>query len=205
MKINTNRWNKIRYSLFLPLYDLVAGPLYKQRQRSIALLSPQPDEKVLILGAGTGLDLYYLHQCTNLTAIDITPGMIAFLKFRASRLNISVDARVMDGQSLNFPDDSFDCIILHLIIAVIPDPVRCLLEAERVLKPGGRIVILDKFLPDSAKLSTLRKIANFFTNFMFSDISRKSADIISKTRLKKTDDMDAALGGLFRIIKLVKP
>ncbi|HEY4786788.1 MAG TPA: class I SAM-dependent methyltransferase [Bacteroidales bacterium] len=204
MPVNTNRWNKIRYSLFLPIYDLIAAPLYQQRKRSIELLSPLPEEKILILGAGTGLDLPYLQQCNHLTAIDITPGMIAMLKARARRLHISVDAAVMDGQQLRFPDESFDCIIMHLIIAVIPDPVRCIREAERVLKPGGRIIIFDKFLPDAAQLSTRRKIVNFFTNFMFSDITRRSADIINKTGLKKTDDVSAALGGMFRIIRLEK-
>jgi len=205
MKINTNRWNKIRYTLFMPAYDLLAGPFRKLRERSINLLWPKPEEKVLILGAGTGLDLYYLRHCQNITAIDITPAMISRLKSRAYKLGLTVDAKVMDGQKLDFPNNTFDCIVLHLIIAVIPDPVRCLKETERVLKPGGRIIILDKFLPDSAKLSLLRKIGNLFTNFMATDITRKAGDIIKNTNLKKEEDVDAALGGMFRIIKLVKP
>ena len=65
--------------------------------------------------------------------------------------------------------------------------------------------MLDKFLPDSEKLSLLRRIGNLFTNFMATDITRKSSDIIGITNLEKTHDVDAALGGMFRIIKLVKP
>ena len=204
MKINTNNWNRIRYTLFLPAYDLVAKPFHKLRQRSIDLLAPQPDEKILILGAGTGLDLYCLRHCKDITAIDITPAMISRLKSRAHKLGITVDAKVMDGQNLDFPDNTFNCIVLHLIIAVIPDPCRCLKEAERVLKPGGRIIIFDKFLPDNAKPSILRRIGNVFTNLMFTDITRRSADIISCTKLEKSLDVDAALGGMFRIIKLEK-
>lgn len=204
MKINTNTWNRIRYTLFMPGYDLLAKPFQKLRERSICLLFPQADDKVLILGAGTGLDLYYLRRCEDITAIDITPAMINRLKSRARELDMNVDARVMDGQKLEFADDTFDCIVLHLIIAVIPDPCRCIKEAERVLKPGGRIIILDKFLPDNEQPSLLRKLGNVFTNLMFTDITRRSADIIGCTRLEKTLDVDAALGGMFRIIKLEK-
>lgn len=204
MKINTNTWNRIRYTLFMPGYDLLAKPFHKLREKSIFLLFPQPDDKLLILGAGTGLDLFYLRRCNDITAIDITPAMINKLKSRAHRLNLQVDARVMDGQKLDFADNSFDCIVLHLIIAVIPDPYRCIKEAERVLKPGGRIIILDKFLPDNTRPSVLRQIGNVFTNLMFTDITRRSADIIGCTALKKTLDVDAALGGMFRIIKLEK-
>ena len=204
MKINTNSWNRIRYTLFFPAYDLVAKPFHKLRERSLLLLFPQPEDKILILGAGTGLDLFYLRRCQDITAIDITSAMISRLKRRAHQLNLPVDARVMDGQNLEFADNTFDCIILHLIIAVIPDPCRCIQEAERVLKPGGRIIILDKFLPDNAKPSILRRIGNFFTNLMFTDITRRSGDIISCTKLEKTLDVDAALGGMFRIIKLEK-
>ena len=204
MNVNTNNWNKIRYTFFTPVYDLMAGPFRKLRERSINLLFPHPTENLLILGAGTGLDLYYLRQCQFITAIDITPAMLSRLKSRARLLNLQVEAKVMDGQNLDFPDNTFDCIVLHLIIAVIPDPIRCIKEAERVLKPGGRIIILDKFLPDSSRISLLRKIGNLFTNFMFTDITRKAGDIIGSTNLKKTEDVNAALGGLFRIIKLEK-
>lgn len=205
MKINTNNWNRIRYTLFMPGYDLIAKPFQKLRKRSIDLLSPQPNEKILIVGAGTGLDLCYLSHCQDITAIDLTPAMIARLKSRAHKLNLLVDARVMDGQHLEFPDHTFDCVVLHLIIAVIPDPFRCIREVERVLKPGGRIIIMDKFLPDTAKISLRRRIGNVFTNFMATDITRKASDIIGSKKLEKTLDVDAALGGMFRIIKLVKP
>ena len=74
--INTNRWNKIRNTLLSPIYDAAASPFGKSRGRSIKQIAIQPGEKVLITGAGTGLDLEYLPNHAEITATDITPAML---------------------------------------------------------------------------------------------------------------------------------
>ncbi len=56
MSINTNRWNRIRYTAVAPLYDHIAR-FGVHRRRSVELLAPQAGERVLIVGAGTGADL----------------------------------------------------------------------------------------------------------------------------------------------------
>ena len=206
MGINTNSWNRLRYTLYAPLYDFVADRIFRRhRQRSVALLQEAPDAAILILGAGSGLDLPYLRHYTNLTAIDITPGMVARLEKRAQRLNVPVQARVMNGQKLQFADASFDAVILHLILAVIPDPVACLREVERVLKPGGTVMVFDKFLPDGEKPSLLRRLLNQVASTLFSDINRSIGAIVRHTALQQELNEPAALGGAFRIVLLRKP
>lgn len=206
MILNTNSWNRIRYTLYLPIYDLIAGKVFERyRKRSVALLQADAEDQILLSGAGTGLDLEYLTHYTNLTAIDITPGMISKLKERAKSLGISVNAQVMDGQKLEFPDNSFDAVLLHLILAVIPDPVACLQEVERVLKPGGTVMIFDKFLPDGQQPSVFRRIANTVAVILFSDINRSLQNIVSHTSLQVELNEPAAFKGTFRIIKLSKP
>lgn len=205
MSLNTNTWNRLRYTLYLPVYDLVADRIFrKYRERSVQLLSAKPDAAILILGAGTGLDLPYLQSYTNLTAIDITPGMISKLKHRADKLNMKVNAQVMNGQQLEFADGSFDAVILHLILAVIPDPAACIREVERVLKPGGTVMVFDKFLPDRQKPSLLRRLLNQVAGTLFSDINRSIGSIASHTSLQTEVNEPAALGGTFRIVKLRK-
>jgi len=204
MIFNTNTWNRIRYTLYLPIYDLIAGVFAKRRQQSIAKLTVDKDAKILIVGAGTGLDLPYLKNYHNITAIDLTPGMLEMLRWRARRLGMEVEAKVMDGQKLDLPDKRFDAVILHLILAVIPDPVRCLQEVERVLKPGGEVVIFDKFLPDEAEETILRKTVNIFTSIVATSISRKLGHLLAATNFTKVVDEKASLGGLFRIVQLEK-
>lgn len=199
-----NRWNIVRYSIYTPVYDLVAGLFGPMRKKSIAQLDLHAGEKVLLIGAGTGLDLKYLPQNVQITATDITPAMLQLLKFR-SRKNAKVAVHCMDGQKLDFPSAHFDAVILHLILAVIPDPIACIQEAERVLKPNGKIVVMDKFLATAQKPSTIRKILGKITDLLFSDINRKSAAIFEATKLELIHDKAAALAGTFRYILLKKP
>jgi ubiquinone/menaquinone biosynthesis C-methylase UbiE len=90
MSLNTNTWNRIRYTLYLPIYDFIAGKIFeKYRKRSIYLLQAKPDDRILILGAGTGLDLEFMRGYEHLTARDITPGMITKLKVKSSEIRYS--------------------------------------------------------------------------------------------------------------------
>ena len=206
MLFNTNKWNRIRYTLYVPFYDLIVWALNRYRRESIELLNIKQNEKVLIVGAGTGLDLNYIPRHAHVTATDITPGMINKLLSRARRLGLEVNASVMDGQDLEFEDSTFDCIVLNLIVAVIPEPNKCIREAERVMKsaPQGRAVVFDKFVKTGEKPSAMRKLLNLITGTFFSDINRKFEDIISGTGLRIVSDKPAAMGGAFRIILLEK-
>src|SRR5690606_16948604 len=114
MTINTTRWNRVRYTLWAPLYDRVAS-FTRQRRRSIELLGLRPGERVLVDGAGTGADLAFIPPGVAVVAIDLTPAMVPRIRRRAASLGRPVDARVMDAEHLDFPDASFDAVILHLI------------------------------------------------------------------------------------------
>jgi len=204
MKINTNSWNRIRYTLFAPGYDLVAGVVKGSRKRSVDSLQVRTGEKVLIVGVGTGLDLEFLPDDCEITAIDLTPAMVERTMKRNQILNRKLKAYVMDGQALEFADQTFDKIILHLILAVIPDPVTCIHEAARVLKPGGVAVVFDKFVPKGRKVSVTRRFLNIFTNVIASDITRNFESIVKNSGLKVLSDKAADWNGNFRLIRLIK-
>ncbi len=204
MKINTNTWNKIRYSLYAPGYDIGARTLDNARKESIDALHIKPGDHILIVGAGTGLDLEHLPVGCQITATDITPAMINKILRRNKKFGHHLKALVMDGQKLNFKDQSFDFIILHLVLSVIPDPIACLKEAERTLKNSGFITVFDKFVKDHSKISFGRKLANGFTSLLFSDITRNFGDIVKQTQLNVISDTKATNKGNFRIIQLQK-
>lgn len=199
MRINTNLWNKIRYTFYTPVYDWIASVFKSYRKQSIDALNIEPDDKVLILGAGTGLDLEFLTHQQQVYAIDITPSMINSLKQRAKHLGINVDAKVMDGGSLTFDDNYFDAIILHLIVAVIPEPISCLKEVERVLKPDGKFTIMDKFATSGHKPNLFRRFINLFSNFLATNINRDIDELLSHTNLVKKNDIP--LKSIFRLIQ----
>jgi phosphatidylethanolamine/phosphatidyl-N-methylethanolamine N-methyltransferase len=204
MKINTNKWNRIRYTMWSPGYDLIGRVFALSRKKSIDSLQIIPGDKVLIIGAGTGLDLEFLPAYCEITAIDLTPSMLERLKKRNLVLGLHVKAITMDAHSLDFEDNSFDKIILHLILAVIPDPVSCIREASRVLKKGGTATVFDKFVPTGRKVSFRRKLANFFANIIASDLTRDFESIVAESDLRVLSDEDAGWNGNFRLIKLTK-
>jgi ubiquinone/menaquinone biosynthesis C-methylase UbiE len=196
---NTNSWNRTRYTLWAPFYNLLVRGFHNRRQRALELLNLQPGEKVLLVGAGTGLDLDVVLPQAAITAIDLTPAMLKKLQQRAVRLGLQVDARVMDAQKMDFADGAFDAVVLHLILAVIPDPIRCAREVARVLRPEGRVVIFDKFLPDGAQVPLSFKILGPIAGFFGTEITRQLNPILSAAKLHVTHEEPAGFNGLFKI------
>ena len=204
MPVNTLGWNRVRYTLLAPLYDRVAG-FRPQRRRSIELLAPQAGERILVDGCGTGADLAFLPPDVEVTATDLTPAMVERTRRRARALGRTVDARVMDAQALEFADGSFDAVVLHLILAVVPDPVAAVREAARVLRPGGRAVVFDKWVPDAAHPSLARRAANLVARVVATEITRKLGPLADAAGLAVEHREPAGAGGFFSIALLRKP
>lgn len=184
--VNTNTWNKIRYTIYRPIYNVINRYFRPKRKRSIETLGLQSGQKVLIIGAGTGLDLDLLPKDIELTVVDITPAMVKACGQRAQELGMEIDSYVMDGSNLEFDEQSFDIVILHLILAVIPDPVGCITETERVLKPGGMCTIMDKFVAPGKTAGFLRQTLNLLTNLLATSITRNVDELLTHTQLEKT-------------------
>lgn len=197
MEFNTNTWNRLRYTFYTPFYDLVGKLFTSSRRDSIAALNLQPDQQVLLVGTGTGLDLELLPESVNVTATDITPAMVTRIRQRAKRLERTVTAEVMDGHALAYADNTYD--------AVIPDPYACLREAARVLKPGGCIAVYDKFLPEGTITSPGRSIMNAIAGFLFSEINRQLEPIVASVPcLTIAQDTTDPRFGAYRIVLLQK-
>jgi ubiquinone/menaquinone biosynthesis C-methylase UbiE len=200
-------WNRLRYTVWAPLYDALVGAVgfATARRHSIERLRLKAGDRVLIVGAGTGLDLDFVPPGMAITAIDVTPAMLRRLTRRTAHAGMRVSAHVMDARNLTFPDASFDAVIMHLILAVMPQPELGLKEAARVLKSGGRIAIFDKFLRDEERPSNARRLLNLITGTLFSDINRRLGPLVHGSGLVMERDEPAALDGVFRSITLSKP
>src|SRR5512145_918811 len=97
MKINTNTWNKLRYTFYTPVYDSVGRIFSSSRSKAISGLDIQNGEKVLLVGTGTGLDLEFIPSGALVTATDLTPSMVEKTKKRNKMLGLQLEAMVMDG------------------------------------------------------------------------------------------------------------
>lgn len=198
-------WNRLRYTVWAPAYDAIAraAGFDAARRLSIDRLRLAPGDRVLIVGAGTGLDLDFLPSNVHATAIDVTPAMLKHLERRAARAGRSVTTHIMDARQLSFADSSFEGVVMHLILAVMPQPERGLREAVRVLKPGGRVAVFDKFLRDEERPSLKRRLLNAFAKPLFSDLNRRLGPLIAGTPLVIEHDEPVAFGGSYRVVTLV--
>lgn len=190
------------YTLLAPVYDWLIGPaLSAVRARSLARL-PAAGAHILLNGIGTGLDLPLLPAGHRYTALDLTRAMIAKAQPRQNARDVQWVQG--DSQQLPFRKESFDHVLLHLILAIVPDTSTALREAARVVRPGGRLFILDKFLR-RGEAAPLRRLINPLMRRIATRTDVVFEDALAATgNLRVIDDQPALAGGWFRMITLEK-
>jgi ubiquinone/menaquinone biosynthesis C-methylase UbiE len=98
---------------------------------------------VLEVAIGTGRNLPYYPEGIRLTGIDWSASMLAIAARRAAALGREADLRPGDAGALEFADGSFDTVVCTLGLCAVPDDRRAVTEMARVLRPGGRLVLVD--------------------------------------------------------------
>lgn len=194
---------KSSYRFISPFYDaFLARATSGARKLSLSRLPQSGAEKVLLSGAGTGLDFPYLNSNHEYTALDLTEAMLSRSRDRAGKLSMKWVRG--DSMTLPFADESFDSVVLHLIVAVVPQSERCLAEAARVLKPGGRILIFDKFLRRGERAWIRRSLSGVVAR-LATRLDVVFEDVLANTpNLHLISDEPVLAGGWFRLIELHK-
>ena len=134
-----------RYDRQAALYDLREAPmeLFVGRWRRRLWRQIPPGSRVLEVGVGTGKNMRHYPPGASVTAVDFSPKMLARAVRRARRLRIDVELALMDAQAMAFRDGAFDVIVATCVFCSVPDPLRGLREVARVLRPDGRVLLLE--------------------------------------------------------------
>jgi ubiquinone/menaquinone biosynthesis C-methylase UbiE len=147
-----------RYDRVAPFYDLIEIGMELRftpwRRALWVLVRPG---RVLEVGVGTGKNLPYHPPSAEVTAIDLSPRMLERARRRATRLGSLARLELADVQALPFSDASFDTAVATFVFCSVPDPVLGLREMRRVLKPGGRLLLLDHVLSERPVLRRLMR------------------------------------------------
>ena len=132
------------HRVFAAVYDrLNAGAertwLGKRRADLVARATGQ----VLEIGAGTGANLAHYRDVERVVAAEPDPAMRARLRSRLDRAAVPIEVSDAPAEHLGFPDASVDTVVCTLVLCSVADPDAALAELRRVLRPGGRLLVLE--------------------------------------------------------------
>ncbi|MBA2379949.1 MAG: methyltransferase domain-containing protein [Blastocatellia bacterium] len=170
------------YDSLARFYDQAFAPferrfLARWRDETLAMLPHGSD--IVEIGSGTGANfsLYPPSRCSVSTEFSIKMIEIAATKTVGNHL---VQA---DGQALPFPDNSFDAAFATLVFCSIPDPHVAFREVKRIVRPGGRVVLLEHVRPEGM-FGTAFDVLNVFTKAVIQDhFNRRTAEIAANAGL----------------------
>lgn len=158
-----------KYNRIAPIYELIDLPLEffffrEWRKEALSGLSG----KILEVGVGTGRNLKYYPAGCRVIGIDKSERMLRRAQEKAeSRKNITLYP--MDAERLEFPDNSFDYVVITFVLCTIPDPVKALKEMRRVLKPSGELIALEHVHSDYPIVDFIEHLINPILFFLLGD------------------------------------
>jgi len=194
------------YTLWAPFYDWFAGPKFRDlRREAVAALDLKSGERLMISGVGTGLDFEFLPRYIGIVACDLNESMLRRARQKADRLGVVPRLEVADAQALPYNDASFDAAYLPCIVCVAPDGGKVLAEALRVVKKGGRVVVIDKFLAEGQAPSSLRTLLDAVLGVVVSHVNRRWSEVAAgATGFKVEKEIPGPFKGFFRLYVLRK-
>ena len=135
------------YERWAPIYDALCGPVMVQGRRAAASAARAFGGRILEVGVGTGLSFDDYDATTEVIGIDLSDAMLekARAKLSSGRYPFVKDVFTMDAHRMTFEDATFDCVVAQFVITLVAFPENVLSECRRVVKPGGRIILVNHF------------------------------------------------------------
>jgi len=157
--------------------------------------------RVLEVGVGTGKNMPFWPRDVSMAAVDLTPGMLERARRRAAELNLNADLYLGDVQALDFPDAGFDTAVATFVFCSVPDPALGLRELKRVVKPGGRVVLLEHVRSPNVLIGKLMDVLNpLVVRVMGANINRETVENVQKAGLTLERVENLGMGGVVRLI-----
>ena len=191
-----------RYQRIAPLYDRMEVFAERSYQPWRARLwSMVRGPKVLEIGVGTGKNMPFYPEGLDITAVDLTPGMLDRARKRATQLNIDVNLSLGDVQNLDFPDGMFDEVVDTFVFCSVPDPLLGLKELARAVKPGGSVFMLEHVRAAKPALGILMDVINpVVVRMTGANINRRTVENVNSSELQLERVEDLGTGDIFKLM-----
>jgi len=149
------------YARWAPIYDAVCGPVMVQGRRAAARAARAVGGKILEVGVGTGLSFDDYDASIEITGIDLSRPMLAKAraKMASGRYPYVKDVLEMDAHRMTFADATFDCVVAQFVITLVADPERVLSECRRVVRPGGKIILVNHLYSETGVAAAIERWA----------------------------------------------
>jgi phosphatidylethanolamine/phosphatidyl-N-methylethanolamine N-methyltransferase len=176
-----------RVYFLYPLIDIFLKP---QKRKLFRYINSSPPGQLLEIGVGNGANLKY-YRVHQVTGIDSSTNMLKVASRAATQANKhapdSIRLAHMNGEELLFKDRSFDYVTLSHVIAVVNNPERLMSEVLRVLRPAGKVFILNHFTPDNLlgnidrMFGQVSGFLRFRSSFQITDLNMDKFQLVSET------------------------
>jgi len=174
-----NRYNRLA-SHYDIMESLMEGTFGLWRRSLLA----STKGKVLEVGVGTGKNFPLYPPGADVTGIDVAERMLALAKAKVARLNLPFNLREQDVQQLDFSDNTFDTAVATFVFCSVPDPVKGLRELRRVVKAGGRILLLEHVRIDKPIIGFIMDCLNpLIVRLVGANINRRTVENVEKAGL----------------------
>lgn len=162
--------------------------------------------KTLEVAVGTALNLDHYPDGIELTGLDLSPEMLEIARERSTDLDKAIDLREGDAHNLPFDTESFDTVVCTYSLCNIPDPQKAVAEMKRVLKPGGKLILVDHIRAANKPVFWLQKAIEFFTARLEGEhMTRRPADHVEAAGFDIVERERLGTAGVVERLAAVKP
>lgn len=149
------------YARWAPIYDAVCGPVMVMGRRAAAEAARSIGGKILEVGVGTGLSFDDYDATTEITGIDMSEPMLekARARMASGKYPFVKAVHRMDAHHMTFADATFDCVVAQFVITLVANPEQVLSECHRVVKSGGRIILVNHLYSEVGFAAALERWA----------------------------------------------
>jgi SAM-dependent methyltransferase len=191
----------VRGRLNAAFFRLVDGYVHRVLgERKAALLAGLPGT-VVEIGPGTGANLRYYRPGTRLVAVEPNPHMHPALRAAAARRGIDLEVRAVGAEATGLPDASVDAVVSTLVLCTVPDPAAAVAEVRRILRPGGRFVVVEHVAaPPGTALAAAQRMMHRAWRWAFEgcDLRRDTGGLLRGAGFASVELERYRLGSLFR-------